>query len=326
MKRETILDFGKNLTVLYVENHLETQHMMLTFLQNYFDSIIAANDGKDGLKKLKIYQVDLIITDISMPHMDGIAMIEAIREYNEDIPVLVFSAYDDTALLHSAIKLGVDGYLLKPLDLQQFEQTLAKTIQQIKLRYENIEYKLSLEQKVHEQHKQLKKKELLLQEKAYLATHDQLTNVSNRRGLQEWFTNATTHHAQSGALTLIVLDIDNFKIINDQFGHHVGDTVLQKFGEILLQEVRKHDIAARWGGEEFVIILSQTDVRIGAQIAERIRHTIEATHFSPLQKVTASFGVVAYQKGESLEAFIHRGDNALYQAKNEGKNCVVCLD
>jgi len=323
-EQSELLDYAKHLTLLYVEDNIDAQTMMILILQEYFDRIIVANDGLDGLEKFKCQRIDIVITDISMPNLDGLTMIKEIKKLKEDIPVLVFSAYSDTKFLHDAITLGVDGYLFKPFDAQQFEQVLLKTVKHIKMHKENREYKLRLEKQVKEQIRLLEEKEILLEEKTQLAYRDQLTTLYNRHGLYEWFIYAISKMEDDGTmLSLVVLDVDNFKMINDEYGHQIGDEVLNKMGIILTEQIRKIDIAARWGGEEFVILLPNSDIETAYEAAERIRRMIEGYTFAPLEKVTASFGVVSYRKGESLEAFVQRGDKMMYQAKANGKNCVV---
>ena len=323
-ERSELLDYAKHLTLLYVEDNVDVQTMMLMILQEYFSRIIVADDGMDGLEKFKSHRTDIVITDISMPNLDGLAMIKEIKALKEDTPVLVFSAYNDTKFLHDAIMVGVDGYLFKPFDAQQFEQVLLKMVRQVKLQKENREYKLRLERQIEEQMALLEEKEMLLEEKTELAFHDQLTTLYNRHGLYEWFMYALSKMDEKDTpLSLIVLDVDDFKMINDQYGHHIGDEVLKQMGIILTEQIRKIDIAARWGGEEFIILLPHSDMETAYEAAERIRKTIEGHNFEAFSKVTASFGVVSYQKGESLEAFVNRGDRVMYQAKEKGKNCVV---
>ena len=123
---------------------------------------------------------------------------------------------------------------------------------------------------------------------------------------------------------MISIDLDHFKKVNDTFGHSVGDLMLKEFSDLLKELVRAEDIASRWGGEEFIILLPNTSCDAAAALAERIRSTFEkqSSSAAPLS-VTASFGVAQLQNGDNEDELIRRVDNALYTAKREGRNRVV---
>lgn len=121
---------------------------------------------------------------------------------------------------------------------------------------------------------------------------------------------------------LILFDIDNFKKVNDTFGHDYGDVVLVELAKKVKSLVRKSDIFARWGGEEFVVVLPQTDLKSSLKLAEKIRLEISKIEFDKLEKATCSFGVVEYKKGDDEDSIVKRADEFLYKAKKAGKNCV----
>jgi len=121
-------------------------------------------------------------------------------------------------------------------------------------------------------------------------------------------------------------DIDHFKAINDTYGHPIGDSVLQEFSSILKQSVREVDHTGRWGGEEFVIVLPKTIQSDGERIAITLQKKIEANSFTKVGQVTASFGVTQTQKGDTIESLFKRLDEALYRAKQSGRNQVVSLE
>ncbi len=122
-----------------------------------------------------------------------------------------------------------------------------------------------------------------------------------------------------------MLDIDDFKNINDTFGHNVGDEVLIAIANSINKRIRKVDLAARWGGEEFVILLPETDLLSAVQVANDIRKLIENIKISKIDKITASFGVAQYKTGDDLSSLIDRADRELYRAKRNGKN-LVCYE
>ncbi len=133
-KIENILKYSKNLTILYVEDNLEARESTAMVLEEFFDNIIIAINGEDGYEKFLSNEIDIIITDINMPRMNGLEMVKKIKEINTNIPILVLSAYNESGFFIDSIKLGVEGYLLKPIDIEQFIEVISKAVQKIKLR------------------------------------------------------------------------------------------------------------------------------------------------------------------------------------------------
>jgi diguanylate cyclase (GGDEF)-like protein len=160
------------------------------------------------------------------------------------------------------------------------------------------------------------------------ATTDGLTELPNRRQFEDALaTEIGRIERFGGSLSLIYADLDDFKLVNDRYGHQAGDDVLRAFAEILRQSVREIDVPARYGGEEFAVLLPQTDVAGAERLAERIRTELAAkpieTRFSAPLQVTASFGVSSFPEEPSKSALFAAADQALYRAKRSGKNCVV---
>ncbi len=156
------------------------------------------------------------------------------------------------------------------------------------------------------------------------ATTDALTKVSNRLKFEtilEQQIELTNRYKNS--FCLIMLDVDNFKKINDTYGHGVGDKVLVELASTIKNSIRKSDTIARWGGEEFVVILPHTRLVTGVKIAEKLRKKIEEIKIEGAPRFTCSFGISEYKKDQSIESFMHSVDTKLYEAKNSGKNCVV---
>ncbi|MBU0674413.1 MAG: diguanylate cyclase [Proteobacteria bacterium] len=162
-----------------------------------------------------------------------------------------------------------------------------------------------------------------------LATTDSLTSLLNRgEGIRRFQQEISLSIRKQVALSVIILDIDHFKKINDNFGHQVGDQVIQTIADILTSTLRNYDIVCRYGGEEYLIVLPATELPKAVETAERLRHLIEETiietgtrRTTPI-KITASFGVTSLQSGDSLDGLIYRADNALYIAKEDGRNQV----
>jgi diguanylate cyclase (GGDEF)-like protein len=167
----------------------------------------------------------------------------------------------------------------------------------------------------------------LLEDEVYrYATTDTLTGLYNRRTFGERLQQEMERASRHGApLSLIMYDFDAFKAINDEFGHGVGDDVLQQSAALVSQNVRSADMVVRWGGEEFMILAPHTSLANAAVLAEKLRQAIEAQAFSSEFNVTASFGAAEYVSGEGENKLLKRVDDALYQAKTGGRNRVEVL-
>lgn len=161
-------------------------------------------------------------------------------------------------------------------------------------------------------------------EQQSLASTDALTSLSNRLKLdstiEQEFARLQRYHGDMG---LIIVDVDNFKQVNDNHGHQLGDQVLKRFSEILRDNVRKTDVLGRWGGEEFLILCPDTDMFGTERLAEKLRQSVENADFAEDINVTASFGVAAYKEGDNASGLIARADARLYRAKDKGRNSVV---
>ena len=219
MDSEKLLELtkiSKDKRVLYVEDDENARRSMLIVLENIFDNITVSVDGLDALNTFKEATFDLVITDINMPRMNGIEMIEGIRNIDESVPILILSSLNEVSVFTKTIKLGIDGYLLKPIDMQQLIEVLLKTVKNICMLNENEEYKSSLEEKVKERTKQL----------IHQSTHDQLTNKKNQVALENDISNSP-----KGALFLI--NIDTLKNYNELYGMDVGSHILKSFAEFL---------------------------------------------------------------------------------------------
>ena len=431
----------KNVSILYVEDENDVREFTSKLLTSLLRKVYTAKDGQEGLELYEKNQedIDLIISDINMPKMNGLAMCKYIKKINKDIPLVITSAYNDTSFLKEAIEVGVSTYAMKPIDLYQLIESIIKAMEPILLKKQLIELNLSLETKIeqevckiksildaqdniiivtnkenitnvnkkflqffgvddfdkfletkknifdffieefgfitknkiikqeswlryikdlpevdrivkiknylHEERiftinvdyyenkehyyvfsltdiTQIKEKSNLLE---YQASHDKLTGLFNRNKFDEFYSKEIKRSKRySTNLSIIIFDVDNFKSINDTHGHHIGDIVLKEVSQIILTYTREQDIAVRWGGEEFLILLPNTDLNGASVVAEKIRVNIFENLFTELNlKVTASFGVSELKEEDSDENLILRTDKFLYEAKNAGKNRVI---
>lgn len=186
------------------------------------------------------------------------------------------------------------------------------------------DYQQNLEQKIEERTKELENKNIQLEK---LSVTDKLTGVFNRIKLDSVLENEVRRAERyEGALSLIILDIDHFKTINDTYGHQTGDSVLAEFANLLKSSVRVTDTVGRWGGEEFLIICPETDGKGVFHMAESIREKIEAHNFETAGRVTASLGTATYRSKEKEKDMISRADKGLYEAKKSGRNRTVTVE
>lgn len=156
-----------------------------------------------------------------------------------------------------------------------------------------------------------------------IAHSDPLTGLYNRRAAETELKRKISRSTLSGkTFSLIVCDVDHFKNVNDNYGHTVGDEVLKRIAEIFIYRIRNQDIAARWGGEEFVIITQDSSLAQGLELAERIRSDVEHLTFEKNQRITVSLGVAEFSPGQTTESLFNNADEALYQAKKSGRNRV----
>lgn len=160
-----------------------------------------------------------------------------------------------------------------------------------------------------------------------LAARDQLTGLCNRRNFDQRLEAAIARTARHGdVFSLLMIDLDHFKNINDYYGHATGDDVLRRFGEVLRERLRQNDVAARWGGEEFVVLADGANLDNARLLAEQVRESVAVTSFSPVPRVTVSVGIAEYQEGESGDDLLRRADKALYGAKRNGRNRVIAAE
>lgn len=181
----------------------------------------------------------------------------------------------------------------------------------------------SLEQRISDRTKELEAKNIALK---LLATTDSLTSLANRSSIDQRIIDELNRALRfKHPFSLILLDIDFFKAVNDAYGHVTGDKVLIEFASILQSNVREIDTVGRWGGEEFLIVCPETDSIGAAKLAESLRQKIDDHEFDTIKNKTASFGVSMYQNGDSEKVLLSRADQALYKAKDKGRNRVEVL-
>jgi len=289
-------------TLLYVEDEDGIRDQLSRFLGYFSSKLYLAKDGKEGLELYKRYLPDIVVSDIKMPKMNGIDMAKAIKEISPKQHIVFTTAHSESGFFMDAIDLQVDGYILKPINLDQLEEKLDKIKEHLTLK------------RYYDQH------QAELKRKIYI---DDLTQIYNRTYFEEQIMKEISRYNRDGRpLSLIFIDIDKFKDFNDNHGHQVGDEILKEFTDIISQNIRQIDIFARWGGEEFVIILPNTSLENTKKVADNLRVIIRENIFEGNLKITCSFGVSTFRDGDNQKSLMSRADEALYRAKNSGRDRV----
>lgn len=275
-------------------------------------SIELADGYREALKVLEDHPVELVLMDIEMPEMNGYELTQLIRAaHPEWFPIIFLSATSSEQGIVKGIEAGGDDYLTKPVN----EKIL-------KAKIRAMERIANMRAMLQEANNQL----------AQLSNLDSLTQILNRRGLSERLEDCWQSHLRvKDSMSVLMIDIDDFKAYNDHYGHLNGDDCLKSVARVIEESIeRSTDIVARYGGEEFIIILPHTDVdgaKIkAAQLLQNIRKAnIEHVNSSCATHVTLSLGISCTSLGaKSAEALINEADTALYKAKSLGKNRLVC--
>jgi diguanylate cyclase (GGDEF)-like protein len=306
--------------ILIIDDSVENRQLLLRTLGKSGYELIEAADGKEGMTRAVEVLPDLILLDIVMPGLDGYQVCEALKKVpgTDDIPVIFLSAETEAKDKIKGLELGGVDYITKPFNRGE---VLARVRTQIKIH--------QLTKELQQTNWELQQKNQELAEANAVITQlmrtDALTGLANRRYFLEVLENLMSlARRHQTPLALIMADLDHFKAINDTCGHAGGDQVLKGFGALLQQYSRREDLAARFGGEEFIVALPATDLSGATIFADKIRLALEQMRFSQIQSnVTGSFGVSQFQPEDTPESFIERADKALYQAKAAGRNRVV---
>ena len=268
--------------------------------------ILEAKDGYEALELVANNAPDFVFMDVDMPGISGIETCRRLRARDDaaDVPVLIVTGADDQETIDLGFEAGATQYITKPLNWPLLGRL--------------VKYMLRSAENLHE----LKAKEDHLR---YLAYFDHLTDLPNRRSFTEQLRrNLVNCEKTQGQVGLIMIDIDHFKLINDQHGHDTGDRILQRIAEILKDRMRVQDTVARWGGEEFLVIVESVTRDEAASIAESLRGLIERGT-TEILATTISIGVAHSNTGQGVDQILKRADEGLYAAKNSGRNKVVTV-
>lgn len=301
-------------TILLIEDNNFQATEVRSILEAAQYEVIWAESGLAGLKAAKTKTPDLILLDVMLPEVDGHEVCRWLKldEATRGTPIIMLTARGDVQDKVAGLTLGADDYLPKPFDAQEL---LARIYACLRTK--------SLQDELRAKNLQL---EGLLKQVEQMAITDSLTQLFNRRHfidiLDREFARAKRFNFP---LACMMLDIDHFKQVNDTYGHHVGDQVLQTVGAVMQEASRQIEVAARYGGEEFVMLLPQTPLKDAMKPALRILERIASHRFDPFpvdKNVTVSIGVTGLPDSaiRTKEELIQCADQALYRSKRAGRN------
>jgi len=294
---------NRNHKVLVVDDSMVFRKQMQNMLENMFFEVITVAHGEEALGMLQAKpDISLVLTDYNMPVMDGLELTYEIRQtYSKDeLCILALSGNEDGAISALFLKHGANDYIKKPFSKEEFSVRVNNSIEAL----ENIQTIMNY------------------------ANRDYLTGLYNRRYFFKTMDEYIADVKESGEkFAVAMIDIDHFKKVNDTYGHDVGDKVIITLADILRSSTSPRDVVARFGGEEFCIVLKNINRYSAQDILERIRSEVESYSFAIDKdnyiKFTISIGAVIHNEEDTLEESINEADMMLYKAKNGGRNQVI---
>jgi two-component system, cell cycle response regulator len=309
--------------ILVVEDSRTQLERVTKVLSSEGYQVATAGDGKEAIREVKRDPPDLILLDMILPDMDGLEVLRIVKAQAEAfIPVILLSVKSDLDSKVAGLRIGADDFLAKPF---ADEEVLARAAAMLRIK--------TLQDELREAKDQLEK----------LSVEDGLTSLFNHRHFQEELRREFGRARRyNDPLSLIMIDLDHFKEVNDRHGHPFGDKVLREVAQLVKASLRDTDLCARYGGEEFSVILPKTMMAGALAVAERIHRELNQKAFAvdaaqvlpggassaagkgAGERVTASFGIASYPSKDvtSAELLVRYADEALYRAKREGRNAI----
>ncbi|MDM8559359.1 diguanylate cyclase [Candidatus Parabeggiatoa sp. HSG14] len=279
--------------ILIVDDDKDIREVLRIHLEIVGYKVNEAEDGQEALDSMENEIPDVVLLDVMMPGIDGFEVCRQLRNTQQNTLsyIIMLTARDKTIDKVSALDIGADDYMTKPFDA---EELLAR----IRLGFRTVK----------DRHNMM---------------IDQLTQIHNRRAFDIFLKQEIARSKRyQKPFSLILVDIDHFKRINDNHGHLVGDSVLVLMAKLLKEYCRESDCICRWGGEEFIILLPELEENLVNKVAERIREAVEKYKFPVDWQVTISLGVATFNNYQQKD-FVEQADKALYQAKEQGRNRVI---
>ncbi len=292
-------------------------------------SVTTATSAEQALEAFALQEFDVVVTDVQMGEMSGFDLLKRLRLIDNSLKVIMMTSYNSYESVLQALQLGAYDYIQKPIkNHASVVAAVQRAYESTKLQQENLDLLVQLRAS-HDQlsaaNKQLKDANRKLKR---LAVTDGLTNLYNRRFFDQVIKREIGRRNRYGlALSVVMIDIDNFKEFNDTYGHAGGDQAIKTVASVITASARTTDVVARYGGEEFVVALPLTDPRRGTTFAERLRRSMEKQiiEISDTEKTTITLsigiaGVTATDPPVSTAQLLKLADQALYISKQQGKN------
>jgi diguanylate cyclase (GGDEF)-like protein len=301
-------------TILVADDEPINRSLIQRRLERAGYRVMTAQNGREAVDMARAERPDLVILDVMMPVMDGLEACQLIKgdDIIRDTPVIFLSARDETDVKVSGLSLGANDYISKPF---KAEELLARVYVALRLKQERDQLRKRAEEAVTRAE--------VAQERAMT---DALTGLLNRYGLQHLLVRELSETRRyNRPLSCLMIDLDHFKSVNDLHGHPAGDVALQQVAVVLTENVRGSDVVFRYGGEEFLVLLPETDLEGAISLAEKIRQASHSRSFGDGEHffaLTLSAGAATLWDNESGNDMIARADMALYQAKEQGRNRV----
>ncbi len=307
---EAVAETGRNGRVLIVDDRPSSYERLVATL-SVEHTVDVEMEPSEALFHAAEGSYDLVIVSLGLQNFDGLRLCSQVRslERTRNLPILAVAEPDNNQRLLRGLEIGVNDYLIRPTDRNEL---LARTRTQIKKKRYTERLRDNVQMSIE------------------MAITDALTGLHNRRYMETHLGTLVEQAASRGKpIAVLVLDIDYFKSVNDTYGHDAGDDVLREFAVRLRKSIRNIDLACRYGGEEFVIVMPETDMGVATMVAERLRRRIATEPFTIQQEmrlldVTISIGIaVLAEVGDTAATILKRADQALYRAKRDGRNRVV---
>ena len=321
-QRDPQVPEAAEIRVLVIDDDTSILGVIAEVLRDDGYAVTTATSGEEAIDLLNGDPFALVMSDIRLPGINGVAVLEHVKKSSPRTNVIMITSHASLETSIDAIKHGAYDYLLKPFeDLSLISSAAKRAVDAFNLESDRSRLIRSLK---------LSNKELARVNRVLhgLAIRDGLTDLFNHRYINEILEkHVAKAFIETADLSLIFVDVDNFKVFNDKYGHQSGDVILRELSSLMRENVRKKDIVARWGGEEFVVVCPDTDDKTAARLAESLRCTIVEHIFmkdilESQIKITISAGVASIAKQKSKSALVEAADAALYEAKDKGRNQV----